>query len=299
MEDLFPSYLAYRQKQMRGLTNQRQISPRTLQEIEDKWRLYLCKLGRFYVTDITPVVWNKFIQTINVGDMANIRKVLTGFLSWCVQEGLLSAVPAFKIPYVVRRKRAILTPEEMQRLFSAAGPKLRLYIAMYLMMGMRNSEIVRLKWRDVDLFESKITIRPDTTRTRNGREIPINSHVLELLKEEIECARSNYVFPKRGKLSEHMIETGLMKAWTTALKRAGFPKGYLRPHDLRATYETYANKSTAFTDTQKEKFAGASMAVQRRFYVNMKADDLRGLEQVVPVRIPKAVLKDGEKVGKR
>ena len=41
------------------------------------------------------------------------------------------------------------------------------------------------------------------------------------------------------------------------------------------------NKSQSHTDVQKEKFADATMDVQKRIYVSMDHEDLRGLEDSV------------------
>jgi hypothetical protein len=66
------------------------------------------------------------------------------------------------------------------------------------------------------------------------------------------------------------------------IRNAGLVDAGLEPHDLRATYEHYANKRTDFTDTQREKMAGASIQTQRRIYLHgFQAEDLRGLENVV------------------
>ena len=69
------------------------------------------------------------------------------------------------------------------------------------------------------------------------------------------------------------------------IARAGLEEFEYEPHDLRATGEHFTNKEKDFTETQMEKFAGASIRTQRRIYLQgYMADDLRGLEEAV--RIP-------------
>jgi hypothetical protein len=75
----------------------------------------------------------------------------------------------------------------------------------------------------------------------------------------------------------------------------------LQWHDLRATHQYYTHKRIDFTDTQREKFSGSSIDVQKRHYVSFEADDLRGLETVVQFAGLDGLLSkvlDGEKPGK-
>ena len=79
------------------------------------------------------------------------------------------------------------------------------------------------------------------------------------------------------------------------------------PHDLRRTWKSRAHLRSDLTDTQKEKFAGSSIEVQKEEYVIMEADQLRPLADVVKVTGLKTMInqkaiewgKTGEKMGKR
>ncbi len=88
----------------------------------------------------------------------------------------------------------------------------------------------------------------------------------------------NTLDPKR-----HTHKTTFGAPWRRLVEKCEWEAGYCTPNDLRATYEKYSNMSKEHTDTQREKMSGASMDVQRRIYVSMTADDLKGLERVVQV----------------
>ena len=139
----------------------------------------------------------------------------------------------------------------------------------------------------MNLQEGYILIDEETSRTRRGREIPLNGFVRELLLlrlklQQVTSKTCIWVYPKRGKPKEHMVMTGPMKAWHTMLKNAGLADLDIRPHDLRATFEHFMHLNAAFTDTQREKMAGASIDVQKRIYLTgFQARHLRGLEEVV------------------
>jgi integrase len=86
-----------------------------------------------------------------------------------------------------------------------------------------------LEWRDIDLEGKVIRLRPEISKNKDGRLLPIKSG--ELL-EIVERAKQNrllscpYVFHQEG---QRIGDFG--KAWKTACKAAGFSQ--IIVHDLR------------------------------------------------------------------
>ncbi|GEM_PF-2520734 len=239
-------------------------------------------------------------------NLVNHRKVFNHFLKWCVKNKYLKYRQDIEIEPKyrrARRKRVIVSVENAEKLFSKASIKLILYIALYLYQMMRNSEIRLLEWTDIDFEKDAIIIRPSSNRRRKGRVIPLNGLVKKLLLEVKKDSRSKFVFPQivHGKInnSKPMSVGGIRKAFQTACANAGIDQK-ITPHDLRATGEKFMHKDKRFTDTQREKFAGANIEVQKRIYVDMDADDLRGMENVVKITAVDKLLKKrlGKKLGK-
>lgn len=133
----------------------------------------------------------------------------------------------------------------------------------------------------------------DYNKNRRGRRIPFNAIVHEVLEErrQAQGGKGGWVFPNADDPRRHAHITGLKTAWHTCLKKAGLED--VTWHDLRATYETFAHKSVAHTDTQREKFADASADVQRRIYVTLDHADLKGLEDVVQVPGLGEIIREG------
>ena len=48
--------------------------------------------------------------------------------------------------------------------------------------GMRRGEILNLKWDRVDLKEGFIRLRPEDTKTTEGRLVPLNQELMEMFK---------------------------------------------------------------------------------------------------------------------
>lgn len=263
---------------------------------------------KFKVENIDQISFDEFCEENKGQNFKPHIKVLNAFLKWCVQKRILRNRYKIEIPKKHRkekRKREVLENHEIIGLLNHLSGRALLYHSMYLLMGMRNSEIIKLKWSEVDLEDRSLWVNPENNRTRKDREIPINPFIFKMLCE-LDRGDSDWVFPSRaGSKKPHMDpSSSFRKDWKRALADAGITR-HLTPHDMRATFETFMHTNTAFTDTQREKMAGARIDVQKDLYVSMRAKDLRGLEESVQVEglgqvfEKKNQLKLGQKAGHR
>jgi integrase len=287
LKHVWPKYIDEREDQVLGkLKGRKKLSPATLKEMTSIWDKHLIQFfGNKHFSDVDDPLWARYVEQASVSHLNNHRKVLGGFLRWAKKRGMTRVLPEFEIPEVDVRKRPILTPDQMRSLIHAAEGKALLFISLYLFIGMRRSEQMHLKWASVDFENRQTYVHDETTRTRKGRPVPLNDTLLRLLAETQADQRARgiktpYVYPMRGNPKRHMRADGISKTWHTTLKRAGL-EGLIEPHDLRATFETYANKRSEFTDMQREKMVGASTRVQGKHYVSFSADDVRGLEDSI------------------
>jgi integrase len=130
----------------------------------------------------------------------------------------------------------ILTLEEEQKLLECSNPNLRVILICALNTGMRKSEILTLKWDNVDLDNNIITIQHTNTKNKKIRRIPINSVLRKLLLEQrLKSGGSEFVFLSADG-NPYKREDSLKKAFNGALRRAGIAE--LRFHDLRHTAAT-------------------------------------------------------------
>lgn len=103
-------------------------------------------------------------------------------------------------------------------------------VSFLYLSGWRVSEMRTLEWRDVDLADHQVRLRPEESKNKDGRVLPLRGE----LREIFERARRNrrpecpYVFHESG------TPIGdFRKAWKTACKQAGI--AVLIVHDLRRT----------------------------------------------------------------
>lgn len=302
-KELLEQYIEHRRLRV-GAAN-KPLRPRTVKSDEYIVNDFLIPfMGKLKLSEIDNVTFEQYCDHFGDMDFSRHRAVLTSFLNWCRKRRNLKYVPKFDLPERDKRQRILLTEDEIRSLLTKSKGNVLLYITMYLFMGMRSSEITKLSWDRVDLDLAIVRLRKEDTKTKKARDIPINSFVLSLLRSRSETRQGVYVFPNR-KLSKratnHMDPTGFKYEWTKALAAAEISRP-ITPHDLRATFELYTNTNPNFTDTQRERMAGAKIDVQKRIYLGaMTADHIRGLEESVQIEGMQALLdsKIGGNVGEK
>ena len=141
------------------------------------------------------------------------------------------------------QKERTLTHEEQKRLLDSTNEYLRPVIIFALNTGMRKSEILTLKWSNVDLKTRIITLEKTNTKSKKLRGIPINTVVRKLMLElKLKGKGSEYVFLS-SKGMPYKKEDSLRQPFLGALRRAGIEG--LRFHDLRHTAATRMIESGA------------------------------------------------------
>lgn len=117
---------------------------------------------------------------------------------------------------------------------------LRTAVMVALYTGMRHSEILKLKWSEVDLEQRIIKIQGTRTKTSRPIRQPLVSHAVVLLNELPRYESNPYVFPSnRG---GHISKSVLDRAWQKIRREAGLED--VRFHDLRHTVGSWLIQQT-------------------------------------------------------
>jgi|GEM_PF-1028919 len=130
-----------------------------------------------------------------------------------------------------------LTQEEFQRLLSFLPEHLKPLVIVAGFTGMRKSELLQLKWQDID-FNLKV-IHVKKTKTHEMRTVPMNETVYQTLKQlwlnrNLSC---EYVFTYRGK----PIKNNFKHGFTTAVRKAGLEDFHF--HDLRHCFVSWLSQA--------------------------------------------------------
>ncbi len=148
-----------------------------------------------------------------------------------------------------KRQRWVL-PEEMpgllERIQAEKSVYLRAALLLYLLTGLRNRELVRLKWADLDLTRGLIHLGDN--KASRPVYLPVSEAALEIFRDLPRMADNPFVFPGRHKAES--LRVFPRQAWDRVRQRnqidpetkAPLPDGPLadvRIHDLRRTFGSW------------------------------------------------------------
>ncbi len=130
----------------------------------------------------------------------------------------------------------VLSRDEFDQLMAVAPGHLKPILLTAYHTGMRRGEILGLTWDRVDLKASVIRLRPEDTKTQEGRVIPLTKELTHILQQSTiylaeDGRRVLYVFTYGGKPIG-----SIRRAFETACQRAGITGAVF--HDLRHTFVT-------------------------------------------------------------
>lgn len=209
------------------------------------------QLGDKLLSFITPSVIGEFRDKLLEGStvrgsprsnstVARYLAVISHVFRVAVKEyGWINENPVLKVekPSEPRGRVRFLDNEERDRLLEACqaskNPYLYTIVVLSISTGMRQGEIMNLKWKDVDLLKKKITLYE--TKNQEIRVVTLAGLAFELVLKlsQARHACSELLFP--GTSLDKPID--IRSSWEKALSRAKIKD--FRLHDLRHTAASY------------------------------------------------------------
>jgi integrase len=178
-----------------------------------------------------------------------------------------------------------VTKEEFTLLMMHADKRIRAVFALAGVLGLRNSEIRRLRWRDVDLVHRELRVDMLHAKNRSERVLPIPDAVVEILEEHrdtrSEKGAQDLVFVNRR--GEMYTDYGLSKVARHVWESSGLlddRPGTKVLHDLRATAASFMVDAGASTETLRANLGWKSREVVERY---VKVFEQRRTEAVAAV----------------
>ena len=234
----------------------------------ERYRLAICVdfFGDTSLKDITSQRIRQFkqhrVDAGNKGSTVNrYLALLKKMLNVAIEEDLIKENPVRKVKFASEldsvRKR-VLTYEEEQRFLAECSEHLRPIVVTALHTGMRLSEILNLKWRNVDFERQVITI--EKAKSGKVRSVPMNRVLIgELSHLKIQDGISNLVFPFKS----------IRTAFENAKRRAGIEDFTF--HDLRRTFGTRLLEQGSNIRSIQKLYGHSSVLVTER-YLHPKDD---------------------------
>lgn len=228
-----------------------------------------------------------------------IHSVIRRALNQAVKWGLLYRNPTAAVtpPKPKKKTPKTLTAEQVKQFFNAVSE--HRYYPIYVIavtMGLRKSEILGLRWQDVDLDQGTVSInhivteiqgvihtgRPKTESSR--RTVAMPDVVREVLQEHREATDGTEGLVLTTSSGRAISQRNLTRHFHAALEDAGLEK--MRFHDLRHTAATLLLKENVHPKIVQELLGHSSITLTLDTYSHVipsmqqeaadKMDDLFG-----------------------
>jgi integrase len=274
------------------------------------YRIMVGRLNRDFgtkpVEDITRDELERWKSTLIAERMANrtLQKyliVLNGIFKRAIRVWNLPTNPAANVerPRLPRGGNIdVLSGEEVMALVRAADSEQDAAIFLTAAFtGLRQGELLALRWRDVDFGLDLIRVRRNYTQGHEGtpksgreRAVPMMREVAEALARLSQ--RERFTGPEDlvfcSDLGGHRSDKRLLARYYKALERAGLRR--LRFHDLRHTFGTHAIRVADPREVMEWMGHADLKTTQIYLQFKPKADAARRLSEAFgPERQPDAV----------
>lgn len=214
------------------------------------------------------------------------RALLSSMYAFCVDRDYCAYNPVLSVRKMRENEARTrnLSTWEYGIIHAACSPLLADMVAFDIETGLRVSELVFLKWSEVDL--DKLEIAPTDTKSGRIRRVPITNKALTILSSQIRHIKSPYVFHhsdgKPYRNAPRAFSEVASKVSAIMLAKAKTPQSKLEAakladvifHDLRRTFTCW-NFSRGVSLPVLQKLLGHSTyAVTEKSYAFLQQDDL-------------------------
>lgn len=251
-----PTFSQFAERFLKGRKNQ--IKPSTYADYEQVIKTHLDPFfGRTRVASITPSKVQTFLdkmsgKKVTAATTGKVYRVLKVILRYAMTLELIDRDPTIAIrpPRVKREEMDHLNVEEVEALLDKAEGDIRDIVPVAVFAGLRQGEILALRWRDIDFKAGVIRVVrsyhaphgfTDLKSSASRRAVPMLPRLASVLEERYmakeEPGPDELIFPsaKGTPIDRHNL---MARGFEPALEAAKLRK--IRFHDLRHTYASLA-----------------------------------------------------------
>jgi integrase len=192
-----------------------------------------------------------------------------------IQDTLLETAPYVPMLEENNTRQGTIEPGDFERVCQFLPDYLRPAAEFAYLCGWRKGEVRSLEWRDINLAVPEIRLRPENSKNKTARVIPLTGRLLEIVQRACADRRLDcpFVF-HRGNQSIGDFR----KAWNAARKAAGQHK--LLFHDLRRSGVTNMRRAGMDESTAMKVSGHKTVSTFRRYKIEATRDIQEGLERL-------------------
>lgn len=266
--------------------------------------LYGVKLCSLKSIQIQRYYNNLYSNKKSSNSIKNLNKLLKQFLNYAVSEGYIFknlctglVIPKDKV--IDDKKIEVFTNDEIQALKRALiGHDLKCLILMALGTGLRQGELLALKWTDIDMDKKEVKVEKTIKRVKiiesdgsskheiitqppksksSNRIIPIPSSLIPILKEhknkqnraKVKAGSSytnnNYIFATAT--GNNLSTKNLFMSYKNLLKKAKI--SHKKFHSLRHTYATKLFEANVPLKTVQTLLGHSDISITANIYTHV------------------------------
>lgn len=215
--------------------------------------------------------------------LAALRATLRlAHLKYQLTEGL----PKFFMYDEPKERVRFLKPDEVSRLLAALPPHLSDMAAFSLATGLRQANVLSLKWHEVDLVNRVAVI--DGLKMKSGQTfgLPLPQAAIDIITRQI-GKHHEAVFTFRGK----PVKSVSNETWKNCLKEAGIED--FRWHDMRHTWASTLVQN-GVPDSALQVLGAWETPSMVKKYAHHATESVRSHAEVVDAALGKALAKSEE-----
>jgi len=243
--------------------------------------------GSYLLTEITPQMIEKYrIERIATVEPATVNRevgCLMHLYKKAIEWGQVSVNPTTSVKKLKEPpgRTRYLTVEEIHRLLDQCSDGIRPIIITALNTGLRKSELLGLRWSDVDFFHHSLTV----TKTKNNepKTVPLNGLLLGELRKLSKNRTGEFVFVKKDGQPFGDLKVG----FAGACQRAGINN--FRFHDLRHTFASHLVMSGVNIRTVQQLLGHKDIRQTQR-YSHLSTECLEEAVQILGTNMAQAII---------
>jgi len=264
----------------------------------------LPKWGDFRLSDVKAVAvesWLNGTKTLAPGSKAKVRNLMHAIFNHAMRWEFASVNPITLVRQSAKRTRVpeVLTADEIEGLLSRMQDPWRTAVYVAVTTGLRVSELLALKWEDVDFAAGEIRLSRGVVRQYIGRmkteasrkPIPLDAGLADVLTSWRGCCPYNqdadFIFgsPDKDGKQPYWPTAAMEKHVRPAARLAGIQKR-IGWHTLRHTFGTLVKAEGADVATTQALLRHANVSITMDRYVQAVTPAKREAQSRVVKLIP-------------
>jgi site-specific recombinase XerD len=211
-----------------------------------------------------------FVQGCSDSYVHSYARVLKTFIRFMVEENYISEEIRVPMPKIAEKQLLVYNESQVKKILFACQNKRDLAFILFMLdTGLRNAEVRRLNWNDINLKTGVVRVIEGKGRKFRIVVTGVNTRrALLKYRSEIDSSLTNPVFQTQS--GSRFTASGL-RSWMMRLSERA--KIHITPHALRRTFATLSIRA-GMDVFQLQILLGHSSLEMTRHYVSLVDEDL-------------------------